>query len=503
MNGRPPPQPLPPAFCRDRLAAWAAERLPALRAEPIPPCRHPGVTLLIYAFPADGRFDLFEFAIRQAWSALGALPPVVVTHDPAIVPPLPGTDVQREPTLVPGRLDTMDLDCVARLHTRFATPHVLIIQDDGLPLRDDLDRFLPYDLVGAPDVRPGWRARLADALGRTTLNGGLTLRSRRLCQAAARLHARHPRRPLPPEDRFYSQPALRRRFRFAPAPLAAQFSQDALDGLPLPPCEPMGLHRAATLVMRGLPQPPLTVVSVVRDPACHRRCLLDNPHLRGARFVTLDNTRHNLPIPLRYNAFLDALPPDAGWVLFAHEDFEPRQDPRPLLRRCHPFYPHGLIGTRIVAKTFIFPFGAITDSDRDGSRHESLAFSPTFGRLFGDDVENFDCCGFFLHAELIRATGLRFDPRCAWDLYAEDLCFQFILRTGRLARVIPLAAHHWSHGDAKCRRFLDTLDYLHGKYRDAYFAGGTCTLLVGRSFPLRFKLWRLFVRLCLPWRFHE
>ena len=492
------PKPLPKDWARDRLAAWARARLPALRAAPVPPCRHPGVTLLIYAFPQDGRFDLFEHAIRQSWAVLGALPTVVVTHDASLVPPLPGVEVQVEPTLRAGGLDAMSLDCITRLHTRFATPHVLIVQDDGFPLRDDLDRFLRYDYVGAPNLPPAkGRGRLADLLGLTVLNGGFSLRSRRVCRLAERLWRLRPRRRhIPPEDRFYSPLRLWPGMRFPPARVAAAFSQDALDDCATlwPDVTPMGMHRALTFSAIVAPEPRLTVVSVVRDPDCHRRCLLDNPHLRGADFVTFDNARENLPIPVRYNAFLDALPPDAEWILFAHEDFQPLADPRDLLRVRSPWFPLGLIGTRIVADCLILPFGQIEDSERDGSRHQKLAPVPWLGRLIGSMVEAFDCCGFFVHADLLRKLNLRFDPDCPWDLYAEDFCYQYILKTGHLARLIPLPAHHWSRGNSKTDTFRAALAHLNAKYAHIRFAGGTCAGLIGDDRPFRLRLWRALVR---------
>lgn len=497
MKRRFTPKPFPKDWTRKRLDAWAMARLPALRAAPIPPCRHPGVTLLIYAFPQDGRFAPFEHAIRQSWAVLGALPTVVVTHDAALVPPMPGVEVQVEPTLREGGLDAMSLDCITRLHTRFATPHVLIVQDDGFPLRDDLDRFLRYDYVGAPNLPPAkGRGRLADLLGLTVLNGGFSLRSRRVCRLAARLWRLRPRRRhIPPEDRFYSPLRLWPGMRFPSARVAAAFSQDALDDCATlwPDVTPMGMHRALTFSAIVAPEPRLTVVSVVRDPDCHRRCLQDNPHLRGADFVTFDNARENLPIPVRYNAFLDALPPDAEWILFAHEDFEPLADPRALLRTRNPWFPLGLIGTRIVADFLILPFGQIEDSERDGSRPQRLVALPHLGRLIGSMVEAFDCCGFFVHADLLRKLNLRFDPDCPWDLYAEDFCCQYILKTGHLARLIPLPAHHWSRGNTKTDTFRAALDHLNTKYAHTCFAGGTCAALIGGTRPLRLRLWRALV----------
>lgn len=511
------PLPLPKEALEGSLRRIVARRLPELRRRAVPPCRHPGVTLLIYWYPKaapDGSrpVEPCEFALRQSWDVLGFLPTVVVTDRrwPALeaFARAMGVTVQEEPTLVPGDIWTMTLDCVARLHTRFATRHVLIVQNDGWPLRDELDAFLRYDCVGAPGVSPGWRGRVADLLGLTVLNGGFSLRSRRFCRAVAwrwRVLWRHLLRPGHPwlsEDVFCTRtlrladPWFRLRFRFAPSHVARRFSLDCLEGaLPVPPdASPMGFHGRLTAAAFSGETPSLTVVSVVRDAAFHARCLRDNPHLSGARFVTFDNAADNRPIPERYNAFLDALPKDAEWILFAHEDFEPLEDPRPLLARRNPLFPYGLIGTRKVLNTFILPFGQIVDSRRDGSDCGLRRPPPLYGALLGDMVEAFDCCGFFVHADFFRTWGLRFDPACAWDLYAEDLCYQFQCATGHLARLLPLRAHHWSRGDATGARFLATRDYLNGKYRDRLFAGGTCTAYVGGLPPLRFRLWRRFVR---------
>lgn len=517
------PLPLPKTVLEGTLRQYVARRLPALRKRAVPPCRHPGVTLLIYWYPrvgADGSrpMEPCEFALRQSWDVLGFLPTVIVTDCrwPALeaFARETGAILQEEPSLVPGDIWSMTLDCVARLHTRFATRHVLIVQNDGWPLRDELDAFLRYDCVGAPCVTPGWRERVADLLGLTVLNGGFTLRSRRLCRAVAlrwRLLWRHLLRPGHPwlsEDIFYTRtlrlfdPWFRLRFRFAPARVARRFSVECLEGaLPVPSnANPMGFHGRLTAAAFVGGTPSLTVVSVVRDAAFHARCLRDNPHLAGARFAIYDNTVDNRPIPERYNAFLDALPTDTEWILFAHEDFQPLEDPRPLLARRNPLFPYGLIGTRKVLNTFILPFGQIEDCNRDGSDRGLRRAPPFHGALLGDMVEAFDCCGFFVHADFFRTWGLRFDPVCAWDLYAEDLCFQFQCATGHLARLLPLRACHWSRGDATCARFLATRDYLNEKYCACLFAGGTCTATIGGFPPLRFRLWRRFVRTLMRWR---
>lgn len=494
------PQPLPNEPRSRRLQARIAQHLPHLRQTPPPPCRYDHVTLLLYYFPQTVEahtFDAFEFALRQTWSVLGWLRTVIVTHDASVIPaafaqayPI---EIQVEPTLVPGEIRSMSRDCLVRLYQRFQTSHVLIVQADGWPLEDRLAAFLKYDYVGAPNVTPGWRARIADALALTVLNGGFSLRSKRLCRFVARVCGCLPKTFAPSEDQVYAR--FRYLFRFPSAAIARQFSEDALDGLlpPAPTAQPMGFHRASTFAMLNPEATPLTVVSVVRDWACYERCVRQNPYLRGARFVTFDNAAQNIPIPERYNAFLDAMPADTGWILFAHEDFEVQEDPRPLLNRRSTLFPCGLIGTRTILDSVILPFGVITDSDRDGARYHVNRPPLPYVGLLGARAENCDCCGFFVHADTFRSWQLRFDPRCEWDLYAEDLCFQFIQTSGHTVSILPLKAHHWSRGNPATDHFAAALAHLNAKYADAFFAGGTCVFSIGRRPTWRLRLFQFCV----------
>lgn len=497
-GGRRTPEPLPSEPRLRALRAHVAAQLPRLRDQPVPPLRHRDLTLLLYYFSLPGapqaEADAFEFALRQTWAVLGALPTVVVVPRRTSELPawlaLPGVEVQEAPDLRPGDVSTMSRDCLLRLHTRFATRHVLVIQNDGWPLRDEIDAFLQYDYVGAPNVHSGWRGRVADALCLTVLNGGFSLRSRRLCRAVASAARCFPSGWAPPEDRVFSR--FRPFFRFPSAAVAHRFSEDSLDGLlpPAPGTSPMGFHRASTFAALTT-HPGLTVVSVVRDKACFRRCLAENPVLAGARFAVRDNTQENLPIPLRYNAFLDALPPGTEWILFAHEDFQPLEDPRPLLARRSTLFPCGIIGSRLVAGVAVLPFGVLTDSDRDGGRMHRNAPPFPYAALLGSSAENCDCCALFVHADAIRAWHLRFDPACAWDLYVEDFCFRYLRQSGHRVDILPLKAHHWSRGNPFSARFRQTLDYLNRKYADDLFAGGSCAFTIGRTPALPLRLFRL------------
>ncbi len=514
--------PLPKAPLERALLKHIAQTLPLLRERPIPPCRHPDVTLLLYWYPpADAQghrpTEGCEFALRQSLTVLGRLPTVLVTDKrwralEELAAAL-GATIQEEPSLIPGDIWGMSVDCIARLHTRFTTKHVLIVQNDGVPLRDELAPFLKYDYVGAPCVTAGWKETLADLLGITVLNGGFSLRSHRLCRAVARRWSVLWRHVLKAgdkslsEDIFYTRTlrafdvGYRLRYRFAPSRVARRFSVECLDGaIPVARTEdPMGFHGRLTAKAFVDDTAHLTVVSVVRDKACYARCVTENPHLAGARFVTYDNMQENLPIPQRYNAFLDTMPEDTEWIFFAHEDMELLEDPRPTLARACPLDIYGHIGTRCILNAFVFPFGWLIDSHRDGTDTEVLHTSRWSRELFGNFVDAFDCCGFYVHADAIRTWGLRFDERCMWDLYAEDLCYQVATKAHRLPRILPVRAHHWSHGNPDGPTFLAAKAYLDTKYKDTFFAGGTCTFTIGQRPPLRFRLYRRLVRL-LFWR---
>ncbi len=517
-----------PPFLREPLERalhrYQVQQLPNLRERAIPPCRHPQVTVLIYWYPmlnARGERPTApcEFALRQTLCTLGQLPTVIVTdrtwdaletlaHDL-------GAMIQEEPSLTPGDITTLSVDCIGKLHTRFTTTHVLIVQPDGWPLRDELDHFLHYDYVGAPSVQEGWREKVADRLGITVLNGGFSLRSRKLCKAVAYrwqtlwCHLLKPDSSHVVEDIFYTRTLrlfdwyYRLRYRIAPASVARQFSVDALDGaLPVAPmANPMGFHGPFTAQAFVKDTTSLTVVSVVRDFTMYERCIKNNPHLAGARLITFDNREENLPIPVRYNTFLDTLPPDTEWILFAHEDFELHSDPRPLLARRNPLIPLGHIGTRRVGKFFLFPSGFLTDSWRDGSGHQVLRPTRLIQECSNGKVECFDCCGFYIHADAFRTWELRFDENCMWDMYAEDICCQFMLASKRLPTILPVHAHHWSRGNTKSPTFLAAKAYLDEKYREHFFAGGTCTFSIGKTPPLYFRLYRCLVRVVFFWRF--
>jgi len=224
------------------------------------------LTILIYTFPRQGEeevsFGRIVGSLERTWRLIGRMKTVIVA-DRAFdqVKGFVNTnadvvELQIEPTLVPGKIQTMSLDCIKRLYTRFSTPYVLIIQDDGYPLKSNIDDFVGrYDFIGAPIISDGWKRRLAYAIGLGSFNGGFSLRSRRLCEYASKAFFRFYRHIFPEdhrhlgEDFYYTTllkflPTTWFRFRFPNEKEAFRFSVDLLGGhvIPPPDADPFGVH---------------------------------------------------------------------------------------------------------------------------------------------------------------------------------------------------------------------------------------------------------------------
>lgn len=246
------------------LADWQRARLASVHSRRVEYGRgRADVTVLAYHFWGDSgndaAFDRVECAIRETWLHCGMMKTVLVVNRAtpricAFASAFSSIDVQVEPTLVPGRIYTMSADCNGRLAGRFDTPYVLIVQNDGFPLRPGLDAFVgKYDFIGAPYVRNVWWKNLvADAFNLHVMNGGFSLRSREICERAA-FHWKRKYHALPDcnavsEDLFYTKTLplhihdYRRTMRLAPHHEALAFSWDALVPIPQPAALPFGFH---------------------------------------------------------------------------------------------------------------------------------------------------------------------------------------------------------------------------------------------------------------------
>ncbi len=154
------------------------------------------VTVVAYYFRQleifDDNFWRTEYAILKTFETQGRLPTVLVVN--ICTPKLKhfcdkySIELQIAKNLIPGKIKTLALDLIENLYNRFSTEYVLIIQDDGFPVRPGLLEFVgKYDYIGAPwvhhttyyDIYP-----YKYCVG----NGGFSLRSKRLCEVASRVY---------------------------------------------------------------------------------------------------------------------------------------------------------------------------------------------------------------------------------------------------------------------------------------------------------------------------
>lgn len=224
---------------------------------------HRDVTVLAYHFwdleEYGSVFARVESAIRETWLHCGLMRTVLVVNAmrPCVerfAAAFPCVDVQVERTLEPGKIFTMSADMNGRLHERFSTPYVLIVQNDGFPLRSGLDGFVgKWDFIGAPYVRPiWWKQLVCRAMNCWVQNGGFSLRSHDICEQAAfywnRKYSSIGDCINASEDMFYTQflplheRTYRRRFRLAPFRDSISFSYDAIVPIAPPKVQPFGFH---------------------------------------------------------------------------------------------------------------------------------------------------------------------------------------------------------------------------------------------------------------------
>jgi len=251
-----------------KLAEWQKRRLETVHADRTDYGNGPDtVTVLSYYWGAevdnpDTQFFRVESAFRETWLQCGMMRSVIVTDKPsrameAFAAKFSKVDIQVEPSLVPGNLYTMSADCDGKLVERFETDELMIIQDDGFPLRPGLDEFIGrWDYIGAPYVRDKFLPRLlARTLKLWTMNGGFSLRSKRCCELAARYWAEKYHSygdcHAVGEDAYYTETLLkekreyRRTMRMPDNRAAIRFAYDGIVPFDITAL-PFGFHRAQT-----------------------------------------------------------------------------------------------------------------------------------------------------------------------------------------------------------------------------------------------------------------
>ena len=247
------------------------------------------------------------------------------------------------------------------------------------------------------------------------------------------------------------------------------------------------------------------LVSVVRDEAMYRRCIAANPNCADCERLMLDNRERNETIPVLYNRVLDGLEPSASrWIVFAHEDFEPREPLSAMVAKADEGRLYGVIGGRLVLESRRFLgaltsrrfFGQISQCGKDGSGEKTVGKRDSLDT----EVDTVDCQFLAVHSSLVRRFHLHFDERLSFDWYVEDFCVAAFLRHRVTTAILPLACCHHSGGNIQ-PRFFEQMVYLGTKYPKEEFLGA-CGYTVGggRTFLRRVhkRFWAFLVRFA-PW----
>jgi len=225
----------------------------------------------------------------------------------------------------------------------------------------------------------------------------------------------------------------------------------------------------------------ITFVSVVTNFNQYHKLFTNNPHVQKYTLRTYDNRKENLPIPARYNHFIDNELSTDGWVIFCHQDFEFLQDPAPVLEKLDKKFIYGPVGVAlqkqknlhlIFYKHRLKPSlhvkahfngvwkGWIHQGDKDECAGE-IIHAPEI-------VDTVDCCCIFMHSSLIRQHALRFDPQFNFHCYCEDFCLA-ARQKEVFTKAVQLSARHYSSGDMN-KLFWQKYDALLNKYPAELFS---------------------------------
>ncbi len=246
-----------------------------------------------------------------------------------------------------------------------------------------------------------------------------------------------------------------------------------------------------------------SIVSVVTNKAQYKKLLASNPFLQGCTLRPYDNSQENLPIPTRYNHFIENELPQDGWIVFCHQDFEFLQNPNDILLNLDKNCIYGPIGVRTGIKSaisltfhsyrwkpslhkkyeYIFSLkGQIHQNSNDRSYlNGTYITSPQL-------VDTLDCCCIIIHSSLITKHHLRFDPNFDFHCYTEDLCLA-ARHLNIQSKAIQIKCCHYSLGNLN-EAFWSKYQSLLQKYPSDFFAT-TCNYnyvtifeqLLGKRWP--------------------
>nr|QGT50692.1 hypothetical protein Elusimicrob1349_1620 [uncultured Elusimicrobia bacterium] len=225
------------------------------------------------------------------------------------------------------------------------------------------------------------------------------------------------------------------------------------------------------------------IISVVTKQDIYRQAVEDNPHLTEYNKTVFDNTRENLPIPARYNDFIEHNMPKDAWLIFCHQDFEFQQDPGEIVKNLDKNCIYGPIGvTSKISKQWHLIFREdrkLRPSIRTRKNMHSICLgqilhgprpTPNFvGKRISKPapVDTVDCCCLMVHSSLIQSANLRFDERFDFHLYVEDFCLA-AKEKGIITKAVQCKCYHYSRGNIN-KLFWVKYEELAHKYPASLF----------------------------------
>lgn len=230
----------------------------------------------------------------------------------------------------------------------------------------------------------------------------------------------------------------------------------------------------------------IDIVTVSNNKEQYSKYFLNNKYAYKYKLINFDNSVENLPVPLRFNHYLDEAEDRSQWVVFCHQDFELNEDLGVKLNGLDTNCVYGPIGA-FYKKHFTIFFKMyklkleklkvefVKRSVHLGEiREVGTNHSKNIGKRIKAPalVETLDCCCFIVHSSLIKKTGYRFDTNLNWHLYSEDLSLTLKKEFNVQSKAIQLECTHYSSGN-KNASFFESLQYLKNKHKDINFVS-TC-----------------------------
>ena len=235
---------------------------------------------------------------------------------------------------------------------------------------------------------------------------------------------------------------------------------------------------------------PVNIVSVVNDFNLYKKYFLNNPFLKNKMIThfSFDNTKEQIAIPERYNAFLNNYNySNESWFVFCRQDFEIIDDVVQKLNLLYKDNIYGPIGAKIKElKSGIFPETKgflYIESDNNFYMVSDI----TSEKLTDLNVDTIDDTALVVHSSLINKYNLRFDTNLKCDLYSEDFCINANKNYGVDSFVFCLKSI--SHLNMDFIKFpisyKYSLDYLKYKYDNELYA--SINSIIGGKFHLKAK----------------